>query len=728
MLMSRHFPRGWRLASYIAIALLVVVGATVSPYLLLSGGSAAPDTHAVVPPESIRASAKSAHVCGQPVLHSPYSYDGATRVTPFTSGEHGLPSFGAPDTDYPDVRVGYVVPPGDDSAVSADLLNGSRALIYFEPGGHTGLPGIAPGDYSVYIGGYLPRSGEAALDNDGQPGNTFISDASHVTIEYLTVDNFDGTPTEDSFGGAIVDEYGGYGWTVDYDTVGPNGDFLGSPDTGYGIGIGSASKYEYDCVIRNGEGGFNNGTGTATLRDPAPWGGPADYLVEHDEISGNAIATCQVSWKCARGVWGDPDGVAAGIKVFWSLNGTIDQNYIHDNYGDGVWPDTNNSGIDISGNYISDNLESAIDYEASFNANISHNTITGNGWNPKGRSEWAGWPNGYQTSNGGGPDFADGAIYIDNSGGAPDVLSGSTRYRGELHVTGNDLINNFGGIIAFQDRNRFCGEGPDGGQGTCTLNGHYSRGNATGAPYYAQPTSYADDATVSTGSDALSSAAGFLSNYTGKTTAPGAGWIVAAFDPSSGNALSGIFPVGETIASCSGPTSCTLTKPATAGVRRGQVEIESGPPGGCGMYDLMGSDQGKLTGSPRAQYFAGCNWWVQDLLVSDNYLGLTANPSITWIAGKVTNCTRASGCGYMTLYANIGACTTGCFWSPYSGETDARYITSASARNTWQHNTYVWKGPGCWQFEAGPVGHVLPEASWRGSVDSGSTYVCSAGG
>ena len=212
-----------------------------------------------------------------------------------------------------------------------------------------------------------------------------------------------------------------------------------------------AQQYEYDCVIKNGEGGFNNGTTTANQKDPAPWGGPANYKIEHNEISGNAIATCQAAWGCAPGVWGDPDGVAAALKVFGSLNGTIDYNYVHDNYGNGLWPDTNNSGIDISYNYISNNISSAIFYEASFNANITHNTITGNGWNPEGTSEWPGFPNGLQTTNGCGPSFVDGAVALNNSGGSANVQSGSSRYLGQLNVTDNYLVNNFGGIAAFPE-------------------------------------------------------------------------------------------------------------------------------------------------------------------------------------------------------------------------------------------------------------------------------------
>ncbi len=671
-------------------------------------------------------------MCGQPVLNSPYRYDGnrGSSVATFASGEYDLPTYGSAGTDYPHITAGYIVSAGNNNSVSAATLNADGVLIYFEPGDHTNLTGIEPGNYSVFIGGYSPRTGEAEIDNGGNPGNTLTSYSSHVTIKYLTIANFDGTAKADSFGGAIVDEYGGYDWTVDHDTVGPNGDLLGQPYTGYGIGVGSASTYEYDCITKNGEGGFNDGTDTAKIKDPAPWGGPADYTIEHNEISSNAIATCSPALGCHAGVWGDASGVAAGLKVFWSLNGTIDYNYVHDNYGVGLWPDTNNSGLDISYNYISDNFDSAIAYEASFNVNITHNVIIDNGWNPKGTNEWAGWPDGYQSSNGGSPGYVDGAIYINNSGGASNVQSGSSRYLGQLNIIGNDLINNFGGIAAFQDRNRFCGEGPDAGAGACSLNGRYPGGSETGSPYYPQPTSYADDAAVSRGSTSVRTAGGFLNNYSGAPATPAAGWIIAAYDPASGDAVSGIFPAGEKIASCVGKTSCTLTMAATADVSSGHaggqpIEIEAGPPSGCGMYDLIGSSAGKDTGSPSDPYFDNCNWWVQDLTISHNSFSMNANPTKTWKAGSVTNCLAATGCGYMVIYANSGACVNGCFWSPYADRVVADYITSSASHNVWSNNSYTWSGPGAWSFEAGHTGNVLSQSAWRRSPydqDNGSVY------
>jgi hypothetical protein len=724
----RELRRGGHAARFVAVAslagVLAAAGCTAqdSPAGGPSGGGGGGGAIGAGPAAKTR-------ICGQPVLDSPYRYDGhrGSSLARFASGEHGLPTFGSSGSDYPKVTAGYIVPPGDNKGIPEGTLDNDHVLVYFEPGEHLNVPRIFPGSYSVFLGGYSPRSGEAAIDSVGNPGNTFLSAASHVAIEYLTIKNFDGTNNVVGWGGSVVDQFGGYDWTVDYNTVGPNGDSLGHPYTGYGIGVGSDSEYEYNCVIRNGEGGFNNGTSTAGYQDPAPWGGPAHFTIEHNEIADNAIATCQPSWGCPKGVWGDVDGVAAGIKVFGTLNGTIDYNYVHDNYGVGVWPDTNNSGIDISYNYISNNFTSAIQYEASFNANITHNTITGNGWNPEGTSQWAGYPYGFQTTNGGGPGFADGAISIQSSGGSDNIQSGSTRYAGQLNITGNYLVNNFGGIAAFQDRNRFCGEGADGGYGTCTLNGRYSGGNTTGSPYYVQPTSYTDKPTITSGSTSLTATGGFQSNYSGSPTKPGSGWMIRAYDSATGNPAPGIFPAGETIASCASNTSCTLTMPADADAGNGgtPIEIETGPPGGCGMYDLIGSGPGTKSGSPRYPYFDNCNWWIQDLTVSGNTFIMNANPAKTWKAGSVTNCTMATGCGYMVVYATIGACTNGCLWSPYDADASAEYIISSNAHNLWNNNSYTWTGPGGWSFEAGPTGNVLSQSAWRSRPyhqDADSTF------
>ena len=211
------------------------------------------------------------------------------------------------------------------------------------------------------------------------------------------------------------------------------------------------------------------------------------------------------------------------------------------------------------------------------------------------------------------------------------------------------------------------------------MNGTYSGGKSTGSPYYVQPTSYTDKPSLANGSTSLTAAGGFQTNYSGSPTKPGSGWTVRAYNADTGDAVPGIFPAGETIASCTSNASCTLTLAAKADVSSGRygstpIEVETGPPGGCGLYDLADSSAGTSTGSPRYPYFDNCNWWVQDLTVSGNVFVMSANPTKNWTAGSVTNCTAADGCGYMwwVLYANSAVnAWPSCLWSPYANYVDA---------------------------------------------------------
>ena len=54
------------------------------------------------------------------------------------------------------------------------------------------------------------------------------------------------------------------------------------------------------------------------------------------------------------------DGNQGGFKL-WQTNGvTIEDNYIHDNWGPGGWADTNNANTTWTGNTIEDNEGEAI--------------------------------------------------------------------------------------------------------------------------------------------------------------------------------------------------------------------------------------------------------------------------------------------------------------------------------------------------------------------------------
>ena len=78
---------------------------------------------------------------------------------------------------------------------------------------------------------------------------------------------------------------------------------------------------------------------------------------------------------------------------------------MHDNENVGMWADADNSGLDISGNYISNNYGEGVIYEISYNGLIADNTFVHNAV-------------GEGPTN---PGFPTGAIYISESGSSSAV-------------------------------------------------------------------------------------------------------------------------------------------------------------------------------------------------------------------------------------------------------------------------------------------------------------------
>ncbi len=53
------------------------------------------------------------------------------------------------------------------------------------------------------------------------------------------------------------------------------------------------------------------------------------------------------------------------------MNGAVvTDNWIHGNHSVGLWADTDNRGFDIDDNYIADNYDDGVIYEISYNAQI----------------------------------------------------------------------------------------------------------------------------------------------------------------------------------------------------------------------------------------------------------------------------------------------------------------------------------------------------------------------
>jgi hypothetical protein len=568
------------------------------------------------------------------------------------------------------------VPAGNNtSLVAGGALDAANTTYYFATGTHTIGAQVIPGNNSTYIG-----APGAIIDGGGTEEPMFNQTATGVTIKYLTIENFWQPSGQD-----VVNPNEASDWTIENDTIGPNNPKGQASYDGYGLGVGDNDTVQYNCITGNSEGGFNASGGPGKLL--------TGVVISNNEVSLNAL-----------GDYPDNCGCAAGGKIFWSTNAVITNNWVHDNYGTGIWADFNNAGANISGNYIASNWGEGIEYEASYNADISDNALVGNGWASDGA-----WPactgslcGGQNFANGNGPltgstDFPYGAILISDSGGNSLV---SSNYKGTLLIEGNVLTDNFGGVVVYQDPQRFCGSPA---QGNCSL-------QEANPIYYDNPTVSAYDG-VTAGSTTVTSSAGFKNTQTGAVTSPTVGAMV----------YGRYIPTGDTVASVTSPNHITLTTAAT-GSGSG-LEIDTGTPGGCGMYDLLGASPGSVTGSPAAKYYDNCIIaGAQGVAVSGNQFNLDSS--------TVTGCTAAVLCGVMATISYTPGMGDYDQWNPYGSTSYSPVMgtqLSESDHNVWTDNAYIWSGSAAWSFEVicqGGSGAVS-QAAWQGAPydqDSGSIF------
>jgi parallel beta-helix repeat protein len=322
------------------------------------------------------------------------------------------------------------VPAGDNSALTPNYANPgfsvANTTFWFAPGVHTigsGAYGqIQPGNGDTYIG-----APGAIISGQGQNQSAFVGTAANVTIEYLTIQDFASVE-----GQMVVNHDGGEGWIIKYNTVQNN-------TGGAGVGLGTNTVVSDNCLTNNGEYGFSSVCEGASCDSLT--GGASNVTLTHNEVSLNDSA----------GAYDQPGGVQCGCSgggKFWEVNGiTATDNYVHDNGQVGIWADTDNTGINISGNTISDNYAEGIIIEISYNFSITNNVLSGNAVKA-------------------GPllqGFPDGAIYISESGGDTRVPGA---YSGQAIVSGNTLTDNWGGVVVWENSNRFCSDGSDN---ACTL-------------------------------------------------------------------------------------------------------------------------------------------------------------------------------------------------------------------------------------------------------------------
>ncbi len=310
------------------------------------------------------------------------------------------------------------VPAGDDSAV--DFTQPSRTY-WFAAGVHT----LGAGQYTQI----LPGSGAtftgapgAILDGEHVNLYAFGGSAADVTISFLTVRNF-GTVGGNQDQG-VVNHDSATGWTIDHSTLEDN--------AGAGTMLGSDNTLSYDCLADNQQYGFN----------AYSTNGPANLVIEHNEITGNDT----YNWEARM-----PGCGCTGGGKFWDVNGAvITHNWVHGNHSVALWADTDNRGFDIEDNYVADNYNYGLIYEISYNALIKGNTFVRNGL-------------GAGPAN---PGFPTSAIYISESGSDSRVPG---RYGTTFSITGNTFLNNWGGVILWENSNRFCGSPANTSSGSCTL-------------------------------------------------------------------------------------------------------------------------------------------------------------------------------------------------------------------------------------------------------------------
>jgi Right handed beta helix region len=312
------------------------------------------------------------------------------------------------------------VPAGDNAGFNFRVPG---TTYWFAPGIHTlgsgAYSNIDPASHDTYIG-----APGAILDGEHENNSAFDDTSDHVVIEYLTVRNF-GTWGGDQQEGVVNHDSGQY-WTISHSTIIDN--------AGAGVMLGSDDKLTWNCLQDNQQYGFNAYSNAGQI---------TNIVLDHNEIVGNDTYNYEAKE--------DGCGCSGGGKFWNVVNAAVTNNWVVDNKSVGLWADTDNAGFEFVGNFIQNNQEIGLQYEISYNAIIEYNTFKQNGV--------SGGP-----ANGG---FPTSAIYISESGSDSRVKS---NYRTQpFLIEHNDFLDNWGGVILWENSNRFCGSPDNSSSGYCTV-------------------------------------------------------------------------------------------------------------------------------------------------------------------------------------------------------------------------------------------------------------------
>jgi hypothetical protein len=300
--------------------------------------------------------------------------------------------------------------PGASTIQGAISSHPAGTTYYLTAGTYSISGSIDPQDGDTFIG----APGAIIDGSNSQPvAFGFNNHAKNVKLEYLTIQHFTGPQNN-----GIVNQGQGENWTIEYNTIQNNPATQGGAD---GVMIGNGNVVRYNCFKANGQTGISAD-------------GASNFTVDHNEVAMNAVGY-EAQYNC---------GCSGGMKFFTSTNGTVTNNWVHDNGSVGIWVDTNNSFFLIDGNVIENSEAEAIMYEISYNAVIRNNVLHGNGI----------------LGNAGTADFPEPAIYVSESGGydaGSAVMMGGVDVNGVLLITNNALVDNADGVVLYQNATRCCG-------------------------------------------------------------------------------------------------------------------------------------------------------------------------------------------------------------------------------------------------------------------------------
>jgi hypothetical protein len=306
-------------------------------------------------------------------------------------------------------------------AVDNDLSNKTAdappgTTFWLAPGTHTlgrdEYGQVAPKDGDQYIG-----APGAVLDGRGLNLYAFVGKAANVTIRDLTIRGF--SPPVDQ---GAVNHDSADGWILDNDVMEGN--------RGAALMAGDRQRTTNNCLRNNGQYAMN-----AFGRD---------LVVEGNEIVGNNVDDVEAKIPGC--------GCTGGVK-FWDVNkADVRGNWVHDNHGAGLWADTDNNDFLVEGNLIENNDGEALIYEISYNLVLRNNVIRNNGM-----------PEGRQFAVRKDP-FPVGTIYLSEAGGEPRVPARTDK----IEIYGNTFENNWSGITAWENADRFCNSSSNTSTGYCT--------------------------------------------------------------------------------------------------------------------------------------------------------------------------------------------------------------------------------------------------------------------